>query len=1316
MADVNQQAQELAEVLQRVQDEMRQFGRVTDETQAALKAGSYRRARELDQASKLTGDALGELAGAGLAAAKSMYAGEKGAAAFNSSLDGMAKAATAAGAALTFLMPGGFLIKALVGLGTAAVSASLAMTKSANEMADKLFAANTKMAKSGAAASDGMMGMFRDAKKLGLSMKELGVYTDLVAANSAELALFKGTAFEGRKAFANIGASMKPFRASLEAAGISLEDQTAGLAGYLRLQTQIGQSQNMSTQQLASGARNYLIQMDGLSKLTGMQREEMEKQMEAARNEQRFRAKLDAMRASGDAKQIAAADRLERANILISKQAPELAQGFRDIASGAITSDAATKGLIGTQGQLLQSTEALTTGQIDEFQAFQQIGRSAGQFAKDMNFTAQLGLLNDFSVDYAQAMKIGIATTKDVTELNGIIQAEQNKQLGAQNDANTKALADLRERQRNLNEMAETTIAGQIRTSLQMGHALAGVTDPLLQAFQKLAPAVEKLTQLMIKALEWLAPKLNKLVGGVADVIMAEGMDAKVKAAGKAGLTETAGGIGMGVAGAKLGATGGAIIGSVVPVIGTAIGAALGGLLGGATGFFAGRGLGRAADASAQDKGFMDQLKALVDEKIFSSERRAAGGPVRNRTPYLVGERGPELMVPEQSGNIVNNDRLRNLMQSMGKDAANFGHGMMQTLGKDLSTSKSLIQGTSKELASGFDIMQGMNKDLSTSKSLIQGTSKELASGFDIMQGMNKDLGSMTGEMNKIKDFTGTSLQSVREMDVSYSTIKKIIGEFENTQGNTLRSINAVTEGSGNAATAISKTYGSIVKVIDNLNDKNKDTTVALIATQKDTLTQAESIEKFTEQNARRSKKFSDVFKNYVEKMTAALDEDLGMITGGAAGSAAAGGTAGGGGAAGGGSGGGAAGGGSGGFIGRLMASMGAMAGGASQSGQPGEQTNVNYDAEGRSTGGGGAKPEPAAAPQGGPGQQGRPRKTTDGAIYHHTGGRSLSAAVNTLKARGLAYHYMIDRDGSIVPFMPDNAVAYHAGPTDKNPKFGNWNTLGIAAVANNNDDLTKEQLAAAVKLNQQLSSKFGFGSQNIFGHGQVTSRKMADEGAGMVKAIQTGLSALNTTTGSAGPPQAEKGGVLTGPTEGYAAMLHGTEAVVPLPDGKKIPVQIDLNDPAMVGPTVGGYNQYTGYNMGPMSTDLNTVKQLAGYLGAFDKATQTITDPKTWKEIINSGVAMNYELGVAKIGSTMLPNIGQEMAQRVSEIIADKGVDQTEALKTMTQEFKTALTDAIGKLTDQQGTAEVRDLLSTMVNKQSEANDLSKKILQTAY
>lgn len=39
--------------------------------------------------------------------------------------------------------------------------------------------------------------------------------------------------------------------------------------------------------------------------------------------------------------------------------------------------------------------------------------------------------------------------------------------------------------------------------------------------------------------------------------------------------------------------------------------------------------------------------------------------------------------------------------------------------------------------------------------------------------------------------------------------------------------------------------------------------------------------------------------------------------------------------------------------------------------------------------------------------------------------------------------------------------------------------------------------------------------------------------------------------------PSAAKGGILSGPRSGYTATLHGTEAVVPLPDGRTIPVEM---------------------------------------------------------------------------------------------------------------------------------------------------------------
>jgi hypothetical protein len=52
-------------------------------------------------------------------------------------------------------------------------------------------------------------------------------------------------------------------------------------------------------------------------------------------------------------------------------------------------------------------------------------------------------------------------------------------------------------------------------------------------------------------------------------------------------------------------------------------------------------------------------------------------------------------------------------------------------------------------------------------------------------------------------------------------------------------------------------------------------------------------------------------------------------------------------------------------------------------------------------------------------------------------------------------------------------------------------------------------------------------------------------------------IPATQTASNEEKKPSASKGGILSGSEQGYNATLHGTEAVVPLPDGKTIPVQM---------------------------------------------------------------------------------------------------------------------------------------------------------------
>jgi K+-transporting ATPase c subunit len=49
-------------------------------------------------------------------------------------------------------------------------------------------------------------------------------------------------------------------------------------------------------------------------------------------------------------------------------------------------------------------------------------------------------------------------------------------------------------------------------------------------------------------------------------------------------------------------------------------------------------------------------LFAMIGQSLFPA--RANGGPVESNSPYMVGERGPELFVPRSAGAIVPNHSM----------------------------------------------------------------------------------------------------------------------------------------------------------------------------------------------------------------------------------------------------------------------------------------------------------------------------------------------------------------------------------------------------------------------------------------------------------------------------------------------------------------------------------------------------------------------------------------------------------------------------------------------------------------------------------
>lgn len=82
---------------------------------------------------------------------------------------------------------------------------------------------------------------------------------------------------------------------------------------------------------------------------------------------------------------------------------------------------------------------------------------------------------------------------------------------------------------------------------------------------------------------------------------------------------------------------------------------------------------------------------------------------------------------------------------------------------------------------------------------------------------------------------------------------------------------------------------------------------------------------------------------------------------------------------------------------------------------------------------------------------RGRKRPCTT-IVLHATAGRGVDGAVSTLRQRGLSYHFIIGKDGSVTKCVPISGEAFHAGES-KGPEGASVNRYSVGiSFANLND------------------------------------------------------------------------------------------------------------------------------------------------------------------------------------------------------------------------------------------------------------------------
>lgn len=118
--------------------------------------------------------------------------------------------------------------------------------------------------------------------------------------------------------------------------------------------------------------------------------------------------------------------------------------------------------------------------------------------------------------------------------------------------------------------------------------------------------------------------------------------------------------------------------------------------------------------------------------------------------------------------------------------------------------------------------------------------------------------------------------------------------------------------------------------------------------------------------------------------------------------------------------------------------------------------------------------------------------------IIHHTNMRSLAEALLTLQTGNpqgrVSAHYLIGRKGEILQLVADNQRAWHAGVarwagrTDLNSA-----SIGIELDNDGSTPFTEVQIAALLKLLQDLTMRLGIEPRQVWGHSDIAPARKDD-------------------------------------------------------------------------------------------------------------------------------------------------------------------------------------------------------------------------------
>ena len=182
------------------------------------------------------------------------------------------------------------------------------------------------LAETGASFGQSIVGLRRAAATAALPLDD---FAALVRDNSVNLAALFGSTTEGAKRVAQLAAGFR--RTNIDALaplGFTIDEINETLLQNLERQRRTFNFEGKADESNMASALAYAQQLDRLAKLTGVQRKELQAQIESQMSNERFQAML-----AGQTRETG--QRLETFAATIGSISPELAEGFQDLIANA---------------------------------------------------------------------------------------------------------------------------------------------------------------------------------------------------------------------------------------------------------------------------------------------------------------------------------------------------------------------------------------------------------------------------------------------------------------------------------------------------------------------------------------------------------------------------------------------------------------------------------------------------------------------------------------------------------------------------------------------------------------------------------------------------------------------------------------------------------------------------------------------------------------------------------------------------------------------------------------------------------------------